>query len=97
MWLPWQKRHGALELAHAPFHLLEALHHLLELRVMLQQPVDVGDLGAAALGDPRATAPSQLFDQWLTGAVEESEPLRAGKLAAWAHQRFPNIALELAG
>src|SRR5712691_6815887 len=51
-----KKRHGALELAHAPFHLLEALHHLLELRVLLQQPVDVGDLGAAALGDPRPAA-----------------------------------------
>src|SRR2546427_12983118 len=51
-----QERQGALELAHASFHLLEALHHLLELRVLLQQPVDVGHLRAAALGDARAAA-----------------------------------------
>src|SRR5438034_9083465 len=51
-----QERHGALELAHASFHLLEALHHLLELRVLLQEPVDVGDLRAAAPGDARAAA-----------------------------------------
>src|ERR1700693_5472739 len=54
--LPGKKWHGALELAHAPFHLLEALHHLLELRVLLQQPVDVRHLGAAALGDARPAA-----------------------------------------
>ena len=37
-----------------------------------------------AYGDPRATAPSQEFDQWLARAVEESAPRRATQLAAWA-------------
>lgn len=37
-----------------------------------------------AYGDPRATAPSQDFDRWLTRAVEQPAPLRAGELAAWA-------------
>src|SRR6266536_829815 len=54
--LSGQERQGALELAHAPFHLLETFHHLLELRILLEQPVDVRDLGAAALGDAGPTA-----------------------------------------
>src|SRR5205807_1466939 len=54
--LPGKKGEGPFQLAHAPFHLLQAFHHLLELRVLLQEPVDVGDLGAAALGDARAAA-----------------------------------------
>jgi aromatic ring-opening dioxygenase catalytic subunit (LigB family) len=37
-----------------------------------------------AYGDPRATAPSQSFDQWLTQAAELPAPLRAEQLAAWA-------------
>jgi aromatic ring-opening dioxygenase catalytic subunit (LigB family) len=37
-----------------------------------------------AYGDPRATAPSQSFDQWLTRAAELPTPQRAGQLAAWA-------------
>jgi len=37
-----------------------------------------------AYGDPRATAPSQAFDQWLTRAAELPGPLRADALAAWA-------------
>ena len=37
-----------------------------------------------AYGDPRATAPSQAFDAWLTRAVELPAPLRAQQLAAWA-------------
>jgi aromatic ring-opening dioxygenase catalytic subunit (LigB family) len=37
-----------------------------------------------AYGDPRATAPSEAFDQWLTRAVEQPAPLRAERLAAWA-------------
>jgi aromatic ring-opening dioxygenase catalytic subunit (LigB family) len=37
-----------------------------------------------AYGDPRATAPSQAFDAWLTGAAELPAPLRAERLAAWA-------------
>src|SRR5438034_5437113 len=49
--LSGKKGQGALQLAHAPFHVLEALHHLLELRVLLEQAVDIGDLGAATLGD----------------------------------------------
>src|SRR6188474_2120579 len=51
-----QEGQGALELAHAPLHLLEPLHHLLELRVLLEQPVHVRHAGAAAAGDPRAAA-----------------------------------------
>jgi aromatic ring-opening dioxygenase catalytic subunit (LigB family) len=37
-----------------------------------------------AYGDPRATAPSQAFDAWLTQAVELPAWLRADQLAAWA-------------
>jgi aromatic ring-opening dioxygenase catalytic subunit (LigB family) len=37
-----------------------------------------------AYGDPRATAPSGEFDEWLTRAVEQPAPLRAERLAAWA-------------
>ena len=37
-----------------------------------------------AYGDPRATAPSRAFDQWLTQAAEQPAPLRAERLAAWA-------------
>src|SRR5262252_9133045 len=55
--LAWQERQGALELAHASLHLLETFHHLLELRVLLEEPVHVGDLRAAALGDAGAPAP----------------------------------------
>src|SRR5215470_268456 len=54
--LAGQERQGAFELAHASFHLLETLHHLLELRVLLEEPVHVGNLRAAALGDPGAPA-----------------------------------------
>src|SRR5215467_11287095 len=46
----------ALELAHPPLHLLEPLHHLLELGVLLQQPVHVGHAGAAPSRDAGATA-----------------------------------------
>jgi aromatic ring-opening dioxygenase catalytic subunit (LigB family) len=35
-------------------------------------------------GDPRSTAPSQAFDDWLTHAVEEPGPQRAAALASWA-------------
>src|SRR5438046_3437259 len=35
-----------------PLHALELLHHLLELRVLLQEPVDVLDARAAAPRDP---------------------------------------------
>src|SRR4026209_53701 len=51
-----QEGQRALELAHAPLHLLEPLHHLLELRVLLGQPVHVRHAGAAAAGDPSAAA-----------------------------------------
>src|SRR5215813_9270679 len=54
--LAGQEGQGAFELAHASFHLLETFHHLLELRILLEEPVHVGDLRAAALGDPRAPA-----------------------------------------
>jgi aromatic ring-opening dioxygenase catalytic subunit (LigB family) len=37
-----------------------------------------------AYGDPRATAPSEEFDRWLTRAVEQPAPARAKQLAAWA-------------
>jgi aromatic ring-opening dioxygenase catalytic subunit (LigB family) len=37
-----------------------------------------------AYGDPRATAPSQAFDDWLTHAAGQPAPLRAKQLAAWA-------------
>ena len=37
-----------------------------------------------AYGDPRATAPSEEFDAWLTRAAEAPGPLRARQLAAWA-------------
>ncbi|QYE34715.1 dioxygenase [Polymorphobacter sp. PAMC 29334] len=35
-------------------------------------------------GDPRATAPSQAFDAWLTAAVEQPGAARATALNAWA-------------
>src|SRR4029450_6718550 len=54
--LSGEERERALELAHPPLHLLEPLHHLLQLRVLLEEPVHVGDLGAAAAGDPHAAA-----------------------------------------
>src|SRR5215470_17475766 len=50
-----------LELAHPPLHLLEPLHHLLELGVLLEQPVDVGDGRAAATRD--ALAPAAVDDR----------------------------------
>jgi aromatic ring-opening dioxygenase catalytic subunit (LigB family) len=37
-----------------------------------------------AYGDPRATAPSQAFDRWLTEAAALPAPRRADALAAWA-------------
>src|SRR5262245_60895191 len=46
----------ALELAEPPFHVLEPLHHLLDLRVLLEESIDVGDLGAAAARDAQAAA-----------------------------------------
>src|SRR5689334_8831419 len=46
----------ALELAEPPFHVLEPLHHLLDLRVLLEEPIHVGDLGAAAARDAQAAA-----------------------------------------
>src|SRR5689334_9349390 len=36
----WKARQ-TLELAHAAFHALELLHHLAQLRVLLEQPIDV--------------------------------------------------------
>lgn len=35
-------------------------------------------------GDPRSTAPSQAFDDWLTHAVEEAGPRRDETLKTWA-------------
>ena len=35
-------------------------------------------------GDPRFTAPSEAFDQWLTAAVESEPTARAEALAGWA-------------
>ena len=35
-------------------------------------------------GDPRSTEPSQLFDQWLTHAIEQPSIERAEALEAWA-------------
>lgn len=35
-------------------------------------------------GGPRATAPSQAFDQWLTEAVEQPAAARSTALSAWA-------------
>src|SRR5262245_5764130 len=70
--LPWQEGQGTLELAHAAFHLLEAFHHLLELRVLLEQPVDVGDLRAAALRDPGP--PAAVDDRGLLALVRRHGP-----------------------
>src|SRR5215468_7463725 len=47
---------AALELAEPPFHVLEPLHHLLDLRVLLEESIHVGDLGAAAARDAQAAA-----------------------------------------
>jgi aromatic ring-opening dioxygenase catalytic subunit (LigB family) len=35
-------------------------------------------------GDPRFTAPSEAFDQWLTATVEAEPAARAKALASWA-------------
>ena len=35
-------------------------------------------------GDPRFTAPSEAFDQWLTAAVKSEPTARAAALAGWA-------------
>lgn len=48
-------------------------------------------------GDPRSTAPSQAFDQWLTQAVEQAGDERAGALNGWATApsgRFAHPAAE---
>lgn len=37
-----------------------------------------------AYGDPRATAPSQAFDAWLTSSVSLPGPARAERLVRWA-------------
>src|SRR5262245_16042570 len=64
-----QEGERALELAHLPFHVLEPLHHLLHLRVLLEEPIHIGDLGAAAARD--AQAPAAVDDRG-------SQPLRRG-------------------
>ena len=48
-------------------------------------------------GDPRSTAPSQAFDQWLTQAVEQPGDERAASLNVWAEApsaRFAHPAAE---
>jgi aromatic ring-opening dioxygenase catalytic subunit (LigB family) len=37
-----------------------------------------------AYGDPRATEPSRIFDDWLTQAAERPAPRRAEQLTTWA-------------
>src|SRR5580765_3524778 len=87
----------ALHLAHPSLHLLEALHHLLELRVLLEQPVDVGNAGAAAPGD--ALSAAAVDDRRLApllGCHRPDQRLEAGQLLLLAsqllRQRF--LALE---
>src|SRR5262249_3365911 len=53
---PRRERQRALPLAHASLDVLEPLHHLLELGVLLQQSIHVGDRGAASARDPGAPA-----------------------------------------
>src|SRR5437762_9656905 len=50
------KSRQVLHAGKLPLHALELLHHLLELRVLLQEPVDVLDARAAAPRDPLAPA-----------------------------------------
>src|SRR6184192_3690271 len=50
------KSRQVLHVGKLPLHALELLHHLLELRVLLQEPVDVLDARAAAPRDPLAPA-----------------------------------------
>ncbi len=48
-------------------------------------------------GDPRSTVPSQVFDQWLTRAVEQPGDKRAASLNAWTTApsgRFAHPAAE---
>src|ERR671919_1768966 len=45
-----------LELAQLAFHAFELLHHLAQLRVLLEQPVHVLHAGAAAARDPLSAA-----------------------------------------
>lgn len=45
-----------------------------------------------ALGDPRATAPSEAFDRWLTDAVALPGERRAEQLAGWAAAPAARIA-----
>ena len=45
-----------------------------------------------ALGDPRATAPSEAFDRWLTDAVSLPAERRAVQLADWADAPAARIA-----
>src|SRR5258706_7787673 len=40
---PRREGRASLQLAHPAFHLLDALHHLLELRILFEQAVHVGD------------------------------------------------------
>src|SRR5262245_24458210 len=54
--LAGRERQGSLEPPEPPFHVLEALHHLLELRVLLAQAVHVPHPGAAPPRDARAAA-----------------------------------------
>ncbi len=44
-----------------------------------------------AMGDPRVTAPSQEFDQWLFEAAEAPAPDRAGRLARWSQAPFARL------
>jgi len=41
-----------------------------------------------AYGDPRATEPSALFDQWLTEAAQAAGPERSARLAGWTQAPF---------
>src|SRR6202795_4404478 len=86
----------ALHLAHPSLHLLEALHHLLELGVLLEQPVDVGDAGAAAPSD--ALPPAAVDDRRLVpliGGHRADHRLEAGQLLLLAGQLFRHRLLTL--
>lgn len=46
----------------------------------------------AALGDPRATAPSAAFDEWLTSSCELPAAPRSQRLAAWQDAPSARVA-----
>src|SRR5881409_3808339 len=82
-----RKAAQALQLAQPPFHRLELLHHLLELRELLEQPVHVLHARAAAARDALAArAVDDLGIAPLLGRHRADDRVEAAEIRLLARQ-----------